>query len=64
MLLVEGKRDSMMPARLMREFARRAGRLATYVEVDSGHFAFLDRHQACEKAMTSWLLDRERTARP
>ncbi|WNG24325.1 alpha/beta hydrolase [Cystobacter fuscus] len=60
MLLVEGKRDTMMPARLMRELARRAGRLATYVEVDSGHFAFLDRHEACEKAIASWLLDRER----
>lgn len=64
MLLLEGKRDSMMPARLMREFARRAGHLATHVEVDSGHFAFLDRHEACEKAIASWLLDRERQARP
>jgi pimeloyl-ACP methyl ester carboxylesterase len=54
----------MMPARLMRELARRAGRLATYVEVDSGHFAFLDRHEACEKAIASWLLDTERQARP
>lgn len=60
-LLVEGKNDSMMPARLMREFAQRAGRLATYVEVDSGHFAFLDRHETCEKAISSWLLERERS---
>jgi len=59
-LLVEGKHDSMMPAHLMREAARRAGRLATYVDLDSGHFAFLDRHEACEKAIASWLLDRER----
>jgi len=63
-LLVEGKRDSMMPARLMRDFARRAGRLATYVEVDSGHFAFLDKYETCERAIASWLLDRERDARP
>lgn len=63
-LLVEGKHDSMMPARLMREAAHRAGRLATYVELDSGHFAFLDRHEKCEKAITSWLLDRERDVRP
>jgi pimeloyl-ACP methyl ester carboxylesterase len=62
-LLVEGKHDTMMPAHLMREVARRAGRLATYVELDSGHFAFLDRHEACEKAIASWLLDRERDAR-
>jgi pimeloyl-ACP methyl ester carboxylesterase len=63
-LLVEGKHDSMMPARLMREAARKAGHLATYVELDSGHFAFLDRHEACEKAIASWLLERERDARP
>jgi hypothetical protein len=48
----------------MRELARRAGHLATYVEVDSGHFAFLDRHETCGKAIASWLLDRERGARP
>jgi len=63
-LLVEGKHDSMMPARLMREVARRAGPLATYVEVDSGHFAFLDRHEQCERAIASWLVDRERNGRP
>ncbi|QRN93685.1 alpha/beta hydrolase [Archangium violaceum] len=63
-LLVQGQHDSMMPARLMRELARRAGHLATYVEVDSGHFAFLDRHETCGKAIASWLLDRERGARP
>jgi hypothetical protein len=63
-LLVQGEHDSMMPPRLMRELARRAGRLATYVEVDSGHFAFLDRHETCEKAIASWLLDRERGSRP
>ncbi|WP_309894847.1 alpha/beta hydrolase [Archangium sp.] len=62
-LLVEGKHDSMMPARLMREIARRAGSLATYVEVDSGHFAFLDRYEQCERAIASWLVDRERAAR-
>lgn len=63
-LLVQGKHDTMMPARLMREVARRAGRLATYVEVDSGHFAFLDRHEQCERAIASWLVERERDARP
>ncbi|WP_233262219.1 alpha/beta hydrolase [Vitiosangium sp. GDMCC 1.1324] len=61
-LLVEGRRDSMMPARLMRDYAQRAGPLATYVEVDSGHFAFLDRYEACEKAISAWLEDRERHA--
>lgn len=63
-LLVEGKHDTMMPARLMRDYAQRAGRLATYVEVDSGHFAFLDRYETCEKAIAAWLVERERAARP
>lgn len=63
-LLVEGKHDSMMPARLMREYVRRAGDLGTYVELDSGHFAFLDRYEPCERAIAKWLIDRERDAVP
>ncbi|MDC0710553.1 alpha/beta hydrolase [Stigmatella sp. ncwal1] len=59
MLLVEGKYDSRVPPRVVQEVAQRAGRLATYVEVDSGHFALLDRAAECEKAISSWLLDRE-----
>lgn len=59
-LLVQGARDSMMPAWAMRAFSQRLGRRATYVEVDSGHFAFLDRHEACEKAIAAWLVARER----
>lgn len=59
-LLVQGRKDSMMPARLMREYARRAGSRATLVEVDSGHFAFLDRYKTCERAISTWLVSRER----
>ena len=59
-LLVQGTHDSMMPARLMREYARRVGPRATLVEVDSGHFAFLDRHETCERAIATWLRERER----
>jgi pimeloyl-ACP methyl ester carboxylesterase len=58
-LLVQGRRDSMMPTRDMRAFAERLGRRATYVEVDSGHFAFLDRHEECERAIAAWLRERE-----
>ncbi len=59
-LLVQGARDTMMPTRLMREYAQRAGRLATSVEVDSGHFAFLDHHAECQGAIATWLRARER----
>jgi pimeloyl-ACP methyl ester carboxylesterase len=62
-LLIQGRHDSMMPARTMRAYAERAGALATYVELDSGHFAFFDRHEECERAITSWLLQRERKPR-
>ncbi len=58
-LVVQGRHDSMMPTRSMRAFADRMGRLATYVEVDSGHFAFLDRHAECERAIATWLRQRE-----
>jgi pimeloyl-ACP methyl ester carboxylesterase len=62
-LFVQGTRDSMMPTRAMRAFAQRAGPLATWFEVDSGHFAFLDRYEACEQAISSWLVAQERNAR-
>ncbi|RKG81478.1 alpha/beta hydrolase [Corallococcus exercitus] len=55
-LFVQGTRDTMMPARIARDVAARLGRRATWFEVDSGHFAFLDRHAACEEAITTWLL--------
>ncbi|QSQ28537.1 alpha/beta hydrolase [Pyxidicoccus parkwayensis] len=59
-LMVQGKHDSMMPTRSMRAFAERLGRRGTYVELDSGHFAFLDRHVECERAISTWLAERER----
>jgi hypothetical protein len=62
-LLVQGKHDSMMPAHRMRAYAQRAGALATYFEVDSGHFALIDRHEECERAIASWLREQERPAR-
>ncbi|HEX8697692.1 MAG TPA: alpha/beta hydrolase [Myxococcaceae bacterium] len=62
-LIVQGRHDSMMPTSRMRAFAERAGPQATYFEVNSGHFAFLDRYQECERAISSWLVERERGTR-
>jgi pimeloyl-ACP methyl ester carboxylesterase len=62
-LIVQGRHDSMMPTPMMRAFAKRAGSLATYFEVNSGHFAFLDRYQECERAISAWLVERERGTR-
>jgi len=62
-LIVQGRHDTMMPTRLMRAFAERAGPLATYFEVNSGHFALLDRYQECEQAISAWLVERERGTR-
>jgi pimeloyl-ACP methyl ester carboxylesterase len=61
-LLVQGQHDSMFPVRRMRAFAERTGKLATSFEVDSGHFAFLDHAEECERAIASWLREREREA--
>jgi pimeloyl-ACP methyl ester carboxylesterase len=61
-LLVQGRHDSMFPARRMRAFAERTGKLATYFEVDSGHFAFLDHADECERAIATWLREQERNA--
>jgi pimeloyl-ACP methyl ester carboxylesterase len=58
-LIVQGRHDSMMTARTVRAFARQVGPRATYLEVDSGHFAFLDRREECERAIASWLRERE-----
>ena len=59
-LIVQGRHDSMMPTPRMRAFAERTGPLATYFEVNSGHFAFLDRYEECERAISQWLVERER----
>lgn len=59
-LLVQGRHDSMMPTRSMRAIAARLGGRGTYVEVDSGHFAFLDHHLEVERAISRWLLLQER----
>jgi predicted esterase len=59
-LMVQGRHDSMMPTPSMRAYAERLGRRGTYVEVDSGHFAFLDHHVECERAISGWLVARER----
>jgi hypothetical protein len=61
-LLVQGQHDSMFPAHRMRAFAQRTGALATTFEVNSGHFAFLDHAEECERAIASWLRERERSA--
>ncbi|MBN8226534.1 alpha/beta hydrolase [Corallococcus macrosporus] len=58
-LFVQGTRDTMMPASLARDVAARLGRRATWFGVDSGHFAFLDRHAECQEAITTWLLRQE-----
>jgi pimeloyl-ACP methyl ester carboxylesterase len=62
-LIVQGRHDSMMPTPMIRAFAERAGPLATYFEVNSGHFALLDRYQECERAITTWLVKQERGTR-
>jgi pimeloyl-ACP methyl ester carboxylesterase len=59
-LLIQGLHDSMFPARRMRAFADRAGKRVTSVELDSGHFAFLDHAEECERALALWLRERER----
>ncbi len=59
-LLVQGRHDSMMPTRSMRAIAARLGGRGSYVEVDSGHFAFLDHHFEVERAISRWLREQER----
>ncbi|RYZ44079.1 MAG: alpha/beta hydrolase [Myxococcaceae bacterium] len=58
-LMVQGRTDSTMPTPSMRAYARRLGASATYVEIDSGHFAFLDHHEECRRAISTWLRQRE-----
>ncbi|WP_233277983.1 alpha/beta hydrolase [Myxococcus stipitatus] len=62
-LVVQGRYDTMMPTHDMRAYAASVGHAASYVEVDSGHFAFLDRRDACERAISAWLVRQEKVAR-
>ncbi|MCP3063643.1 alpha/beta hydrolase [Myxococcus sp. K38C18041901] len=58
-LVIQGRHDSMMDTPSMRSYVERLGGRATYVELDSGHFAFLDRHLESGMAISQWLRQRE-----
>ncbi len=58
-LVIQGRHDSMMGTPAMRAYVERLGPRATYVELDSGHFVFLDRHLESEKAISQWLRQQE-----
>jgi predicted alpha/beta-hydrolase family hydrolase len=53
-LVLQGARDSMMPASAAREYAIAHG--GTYVDLNGGHFALLLERQRALAALTSWLL--------
>jgi pimeloyl-ACP methyl ester carboxylesterase len=52
-LVLQGPRDSMMPAAAAREYAAAHG--ATYVELRGGHFALLLDREHAMAALTGWL---------
>jgi predicted esterase len=52
-LVVQGRSDSMMPARNGRACARQTG--AQYVEIDSGHFMLIDHDEELVRAVRAWL---------
>ncbi|WP_394846959.1 hypothetical protein LZC95_05770 [Pendulispora brunnea] len=52
-LAVQGRRDTMMPASMVRAYTRRVG--GKYVELDAGHFAMLLRAEETHHAVVSWL---------
>ncbi|WP_338864802.1 alpha/beta hydrolase [Myxococcus stipitatus] len=58
-LVVQGRHDTMMPMRSMRAYVAKAGPVASYVEVNSGHFAFLDQREVCVRAISGWLVQQE-----
>jgi pimeloyl-ACP methyl ester carboxylesterase len=52
-LVLQGARDSMMPASLARSYALFHG--GTYIELDGGHFALLLDREHATTALVSWL---------
>ncbi|WP_163870210.1 alpha/beta hydrolase [Myxococcus eversor] len=59
-LVVQGRTDTMMPTASIQAYVRRLGDMATYAEVPGGHFAFLDHHEKCRQAISTWLRQREK----
>ncbi len=59
-LILQGARDTMTPPATAREYARRAGRRATYREYeDASHWLILSHHQAFTRDLRGWLAERE-----
>ncbi|WP_394836595.1 hypothetical protein LVJ94_06770 [Pendulispora rubella] len=52
-LAVQGRRDTMMPASMVRAYTQRVG--GRYVELDAGHFSMLIRAEETHDAVVSWL---------
>lgn len=59
-LVVHGRDDRMMAPGPARAYATRAGRRATLVELDGGHFVFLEQHEEVRAAVADWLRRLER----
>lgn len=59
-LILQGARDTMTPPAPAREYARRAGRRATYREYDdASHWLILSHHEDFTRDLRSWLAQRE-----
>ena len=53
-LVVHGRSDPMTPVRLARRYAKRAGKRATYHELEGGHFIALSRHRRVRDLVRDW----------
>ena len=54
-LVVQGRADRMMTPGPVRAYAASAGRRATLVELDGGHFIFMEQHEEVRAAISDWL---------
>jgi pimeloyl-ACP methyl ester carboxylesterase len=54
-LVLQGRRDALVPARLARAYARRAGAHARYVELDGDHFVLVERAGEARAAIADWI---------
>jgi pimeloyl-ACP methyl ester carboxylesterase len=54
-LIIQGSRDTRMPAALARETAHSIGASAAYVEIDSDHFVIMKEPLQVQAALAEWL---------
>jgi len=60
-LVIQGANDERIPVEAARQFVADLGEGVTYVELEADHFLIMKQAQAVQEAISTWLLEQEKT---